>query len=220
MVRKLAGKNLDERPTASDLELAKRTVHNRFIVGLMNEFEESIHRFNTAMGIDESEKQVKKCMDQFFVKDEKMNSNPHPRVSADAKANDGWGDDGTAIDEGGAGCRRWSPMRRERETRPACECFSSISVRRFYSHKFYLRVLPRSKEGVLLGNFSPDITHLIWSCMSMPFSFLTSRNGFLGCLMISRRDDVSSVSVSSKMNPVGRLTSMRNQSRVNIMLLS
>ena len=90
MVKKLAGKKQVDSPTASDLELAKRTVQTRFIVGLMNEFEESIHRFNTVMGVDESEEKVQKCMNRFFVKDTKTNSNPHPKVSADATANYEW----------------------------------------------------------------------------------------------------------------------------------
>lgn len=81
MVRKLAGKTQFDGPNELDLELAKRTVQDRFIVGLIDEFEESIHRFNAVMGIDESEKQGR-CMKRFFVKDKKSNTNPHPKVSA------------------------------------------------------------------------------------------------------------------------------------------
>jgi len=44
--------------------------------------EESIHRFNVVMDIDESDKENKKCMDQFFGDHvEKKNSNAHPTVS-------------------------------------------------------------------------------------------------------------------------------------------
>jgi len=44
--------------------------------------EESIHRFNVVMDIDESVKKNKKCMDQFFGDHmEKDNSNRHPIVS-------------------------------------------------------------------------------------------------------------------------------------------
>ncbi|KAL3761544.1 hypothetical protein ACHAW5_003092 [Stephanodiscus triporus] len=85
MVRKLAGKTQFDGPNELDLELAKRTVKDRFIVGLMNEFEESIHRFNAVMGIDESEKQGK-CMKRFFVKGKKSNSNPHPEVELGSPA--------------------------------------------------------------------------------------------------------------------------------------
>jgi hypothetical protein len=44
--------------------------------------EESIHRFNVVMGIHESKKINRECMDKFFGQGElKSNANPHPKVS-------------------------------------------------------------------------------------------------------------------------------------------
>lgn len=83
LIKKLGGYTPTHRPTAVELELAKTTLRERFIIGRMDQFEESIHRFNTIMGIDENEKRISFCMDRFFSKDDrKTNSNPHPRVSA------------------------------------------------------------------------------------------------------------------------------------------
>jgi hypothetical protein len=83
LIKKLAGYSQTHPLTAVELELAKTTLRERFIIGRMDQFEESIHRFNTIMGIDENEKRIRFCMDRFFSKDDrKTNSNPHPRVSA------------------------------------------------------------------------------------------------------------------------------------------
>ena len=82
LIKKLAGYTQTHPLTAVELELAKTTLRERFIIGRMDQFEESIHRLNTIMGIDENEKRTSHCMDQFFSKDDgKTNSNPHPRVS-------------------------------------------------------------------------------------------------------------------------------------------
>ena len=81
MVKKLAGKRMNEEVTEQDLQLAMRTVKERFVVGLMHNMEESIHRFNVILGIDESTELSRNCMDQFFghgVK--KTNSNSHPKI--------------------------------------------------------------------------------------------------------------------------------------------
>jgi len=48
------------------LQLAKRTLRKRFIVGLSDEMEESVHRFNAVLGIDEDNTDNRKCMDNFF----------------------------------------------------------------------------------------------------------------------------------------------------------
>jgi len=78
MVKQLVGKAW---VTEKDLQIAMRTVKQRFVIGLMNNMEESIHRFNIVMGIDESDEENKKCMDQFFGHGVvKKNSNPHPKV--------------------------------------------------------------------------------------------------------------------------------------------
>ena len=66
----------------NDLQLAMATIKERFIVGLMEKMEESFHRFNAVMGIDENEEKKRICMDKFFghaVK-KKSNSNSHPTV--------------------------------------------------------------------------------------------------------------------------------------------
>jgi len=76
MVKHLAGKRMNEQVTEVDLLIAMRTVNQRFIVGLTNQMEESIHRFNIVIGIDEPNEEHKKCIDHI----EKKNSNPHPKV--------------------------------------------------------------------------------------------------------------------------------------------
>lgn len=83
IVKSLVGLGPDAPVYEADLAVAVRTVKQRFIVGLMNEMEDSIHRFNIFMGIDESKEPNRECMDEFFghgVK--KSNSNPSkPKVS-------------------------------------------------------------------------------------------------------------------------------------------
>ena len=96
MVRKLVGKSFAEPVDESDLIIAKELLRQRFIVGLMGEMEESIRRFNIALGIDEESERNKECMVEFFgPKDvttagddadksrptDKKNSNKHPKVS-------------------------------------------------------------------------------------------------------------------------------------------
>ncbi|KAL7537194.1 hypothetical protein ACHAXR_010473 [Thalassiosira sp. AJA248-18] len=87
MVKLLAGKGLSSVVGEEDLQLAMRTVSERFVVGLTDHMEESIHRFNTVIGIDESTKGAKKCMDEFFGHgDLKKNSNDHPKLEEDSNA--------------------------------------------------------------------------------------------------------------------------------------
>ena len=84
MVKKLAGKRMNAKVSEVDLELAKNTLRERFIVGLMTEMEESIERFNVVFGIDGSSDETKKCMDKFFGgghEEVHKNSNSHPKVS-------------------------------------------------------------------------------------------------------------------------------------------
>jgi len=82
MVKKLAGKRMNDVVDENDLILAMKTLKSRFIVGLMDNMEESIHRFNTILGIDETSKTRKECMDQYFGHGSlKSNSNSHPKVS-------------------------------------------------------------------------------------------------------------------------------------------
>ncbi|KAL7536668.1 hypothetical protein ACHAXR_007322 [Thalassiosira sp. AJA248-18] len=87
LVKKLAGKVQRHTATERDLRKAMRTIKQRFVVGLMDEMEESIHRFNAVMGIDESEEHNKMVMDLFFGnKVHKTNSNPHPKVEKGSPA--------------------------------------------------------------------------------------------------------------------------------------
>ncbi|KAL7529500.1 hypothetical protein ACHAXR_004756 [Thalassiosira sp. AJA248-18] len=87
MVKKLAGKIQRDKATEEDLRMAMRTIKQRFVVGLMSEMEESIHRFNIVLGIDESEEKNELVMDKYFgnaVK--KTNSNSHPKVEKGSPA--------------------------------------------------------------------------------------------------------------------------------------
>ena len=82
MVKKLAGKRMNVVVDENDLILAMRTLKSRFIVGLMDNMVESIHRFNTILGIDETSETSRECMDQYFCHGSlKSNSNSHPKVS-------------------------------------------------------------------------------------------------------------------------------------------
>jgi len=87
LVKTLARVGEFGKVTETDLTVAVNTVKLRFIVGLMNEMEESIHRFNVFMGINESEEDNQICMDQFFGHGiKKENSNPHPKVEEGSPA--------------------------------------------------------------------------------------------------------------------------------------
>ena len=94
-VKKLAGKTPFDTATEEDLELAKHTIRAYFVVGLTNQMEESIKRFNTFMKVDDThvmdnEERSELCRNSLFSADEKQklyadketNSNPHPKVSA------------------------------------------------------------------------------------------------------------------------------------------
>lgn len=69
MVKRLAGLGVDATAKEADLHTAMKTVKHRFIVGLFDHMEESVHRFNTVMGIDESHGPQKSCMDHYFGHD-------------------------------------------------------------------------------------------------------------------------------------------------------
>lgn len=92
LVKKILGKKLAESITIEDLLMAKDVVRQHFIVGLMNDMEESIRRFNIVLGVDFKDE----CRKQYFVSRvrhlavndsgqtqgaiDNMNSNPHPKV--------------------------------------------------------------------------------------------------------------------------------------------
>ena len=74
MVRYLTGKSPREAVTNEDLELAKDIVRTKFVVGLMDEFDESVHRFNMLLGIDESDPKNQQCIDEYTSKGEDKHS--------------------------------------------------------------------------------------------------------------------------------------------------
>jgi hypothetical protein len=82
MVKSLSGLKNTDFVSEIDYLVAVRTVRKRIFVGLTNDMEESIHRFNVVLGIDEYEKINRECMDEFFGHGGlKSNANPHPKVS-------------------------------------------------------------------------------------------------------------------------------------------
>ena len=86
IVRKLVQKSFKEPIDETDLMEAKTILRRRVVVGLMNQMEESVHRFNIVLGIDESLDNIRECMNQYFGKSKEnsegvKNSNMHPKVS-------------------------------------------------------------------------------------------------------------------------------------------
>ena len=80
-VKMLAGKKARDPVDEHDLQIAMRTLKERFVVGLIDQMEESFRRFFIVMGIDESNKNRDKCMAKFFGGGGlKKNSNVHPEV--------------------------------------------------------------------------------------------------------------------------------------------
>lgn len=88
MVRALADKDHHDQVTAEDLQRAQETVRSRFVVGLTEEMEESVRRFNVVMGIkDDTTPRHRACMRRFFgANPERANANPHPAVNRDDPA--------------------------------------------------------------------------------------------------------------------------------------
>lgn len=83
MVKKLAGLRANETATEEDLRIAMRTIKKRFYVGLMDKMEESIHRFNFVMGIDEVQEDNQQCLEHFFhhsVSAKRHSSNNYAKV--------------------------------------------------------------------------------------------------------------------------------------------
>lgn len=78
LVKKLAGKALSDEATEEDLHMAMRTIKARFIVGLANKMEESVHRFNVVMGINDMEAGNQVCMDH--TKEVNVNELPEVRI--------------------------------------------------------------------------------------------------------------------------------------------
>jgi len=83
MVKKMAGVGVNGTVTELDLRVAMRTVKRRFVVGLLEKMEESVHRFNIVMGVNESDEENKQCINHFFhnpLGATKHHSNSHPAV--------------------------------------------------------------------------------------------------------------------------------------------
>lgn len=77
MVHKLVNKPYSEKVTETDLIIAKELVRQRFVVGLMNEMEESVRRFNIALGVDtENNERNKQCMKEFFGEKKEEDTTP------------------------------------------------------------------------------------------------------------------------------------------------
>eukprot|EP00956_Cyclotella_meneghiniana_P033082 scaffold93044_cov72-Cyclotella_meneghiniana.AAC.6 len=67
MVHKLVNKRFDEEVGEVDLIVAKELVRQRFVVGLMEDMEESVRRFNVALGLDVvGDERNRECMREFF----------------------------------------------------------------------------------------------------------------------------------------------------------
>ena len=98
ITKKILGKKLKDHVDIGDLIVAKEIIRQKFVVGLMNDMEESVRRFNIMLGMNVKNKRGEQCMAEYFgghhrrlqdvkaVGDGKgkaennMNSNPHPKV--------------------------------------------------------------------------------------------------------------------------------------------
>ena len=101
MVRSLSGKGPQDPLTVQDLDKAMELVRTKFVVGLMGKMEESVHRFNLLLGVDQSDPKNLECTLQFaskgdadahavrkarIVKKNEWNSYDHPKVEAGSPA--------------------------------------------------------------------------------------------------------------------------------------
>lgn len=77
LVRNLIDKPHGTDLTTEDLERAKEIVRTKFVVGIMSNFEESVHRFNLLLGMDESDETNMECINDYTAnegdKDSKRN---------------------------------------------------------------------------------------------------------------------------------------------------
>lgn len=71
LVKKIVGKKLREEVDLGDLIVAREVVQKTFVVGLMEDMEESVRRFNVVLGIDDvGDERNRGCMEEFFGKHE------------------------------------------------------------------------------------------------------------------------------------------------------
>jgi len=101
MVKKMAMKGLRDSVDMTDLVIAKEIVRRYFVVGLMNDMEESFRRFNVVLGLSDTPDERKQmCMQSYLgsrgisaaaanvvasgagyaMPADASNSNPHPTV--------------------------------------------------------------------------------------------------------------------------------------------
>ena len=76
MVRQLIAKGPGEPLTTNDLEQAKEIIRTKFVVGLMDQFENSVHRFNILMGVNESDERNHQCIDEYTSSDKSASIDP------------------------------------------------------------------------------------------------------------------------------------------------
>ena len=81
MVRKIVGKRYNAVIGDDDLEMAKTIVKEKFIVGIMEEFEESVHRFSALLDIDETTYDNKECFDKYAIKEQKATQEERKEVN-------------------------------------------------------------------------------------------------------------------------------------------
>ena len=72
MVKKILGKKLKDPVDLADLIVAKEIVRHKFFVGLMEEMEESIRRFNIVLGVDNAAENTRQCFSEYFGEKEEM----------------------------------------------------------------------------------------------------------------------------------------------------
>jgi hypothetical protein len=66
LVRRLAGLGANATATREDLRRAMRTVQQRVVVGLLEDLEESVRRFNLALGVDGADERNARCVEHFL----------------------------------------------------------------------------------------------------------------------------------------------------------
>lgn len=85
-VRMLAGKKVGDPVNEDDLQLAMSTIKERFVVGLIDEMEESFRRFSIVIGTDKSNNKWNECDGKFFGNNMKIsNANSHQKVRSGYK---------------------------------------------------------------------------------------------------------------------------------------
>lgn len=94
MVRKLVGKDPKAELGPDDLNLAIEIIRRKFLIGLLDRYQESIHRFNVYLGVDESLPRNQQCINEFTEskksdtrgKKNEGNSYEHPEVKEGTQA--------------------------------------------------------------------------------------------------------------------------------------